>query len=251
MLRYAAACAMLATPTLAYAQNTPVPIAVGESVQVEIVASGRVTAPADRFRMNAKLSATGSTEAKAKATLDADRAKLVSALAQLGVREGALDQDPDPNVSFAGMMGVIATLAETRSLQGAVDEDGNPRMTASANLLFYAPSRTAARAATDVIEAHGATPEGAIVASLTDRPAAVRRAKSAAIADAHQQALAYGAPLGFRQARILRISEKQDVMEGYSAMMGQMIGMFALKADDGSNNVTIRETLTVEFALTK
>jgi hypothetical protein len=131
------------------------------------------------------------------------------------------------------------------------DPDGKPQATANETIQFDAPTRAAAANTRAAVEAAGGTLEEEVVGLLDDYPAAARRAKADALIKARAQAASYGEALGLRQAAITRISEKQDVIGGTLGFVSQIIGMFAPKSGTETNDVTVRETLTVEFKLSR
>ncbi|MBX3564960.1 MAG: SIMPL domain-containing protein [Sphingomonas sp.] len=248
-IRYAIACAMLCAPTAVLAQTAAAP------VNVEIVATGEVTVPAQRFRLSATVTGKGETEDAAKAALATNRAKLLQTLAALNVREA----QPDAPGTSGGGQSLLSMFAGIGGMKGpkisfdtmGEDADGKPQSTASETVTLDAPSRAVAADARKAIEAAGATSPEEVLGLLDDYPAASRRAKADALAKARVEAGAYGEALGLRQAAIVRISEKQDMIAGSLGFISQIVGMFAPKGEATSNNVTVRETLTVEFKLSK
>ena len=245
LIRTFMACALLALPVSALAQ-TAAPVAV------EIVATGEITVPAQRFRMSVKLSAKGETEEAAKAALAANRAKLVQALAAQNVREAEASAAPG-GTSFMSLFASLGGRSRPSVSMDLLsdDPDGKPQATASETIQFDAPTRAAAANTRMAVEAAGGTLEEEVVGLLDDYPAAGRRAKADALVKARAQAAAYGEALGLRQAAITRISEKQDVMGGTMAFLSQIVGMFAPKSGAETNDVTVRETLTEEFKLSR
>ncbi|MES2989265.1 MAG: SIMPL domain-containing protein [Pseudomonadota bacterium] len=248
-IRYAIACALLTMPASALAQTAATP------VSVEIVAAGEVTLPAQRFRISAKITGKGETEEAAKAALATNRAKLMQTLAGLNVREA----NHDAPTGGSGGQGLMSLFAGIGGMKGskisfdtiAEDADGKPQSTASETVMLDAPSRAAAASARTAVEAVGGTMPEEVLGLLDDYPAASRRAKADALAKARVDAAAYGEALGLRQAAIVRISEKQDMIAGSLGFISSIIGMFAPKGGSDTNNVTVRETLTVEFKLSK
>lgn len=248
MIRYAIACAMLAAPATALAQAS----AAQPPVTVEIVASGEVTVPAQKFRTPVTISAKGDTEDAAKAKLAADKAKLLQSLVALNVREaqpGSANGGGSLMGLLAGMGGLSKPTVSLDSL--GEDPDAKPQATAKETVQLDAPSRAAAASARKLIEANGSTMGEEVIGLLDDYPAASRRAKADALVKARVQAAAYGDTLGLRQAAIVRISEKQDLIQGSIGFVSQILGMFAPKTGAESNDVTVRETLTVEFKLSR
>ncbi|RYD47714.1 MAG: DUF541 domain-containing protein, partial [Sphingomonadales bacterium] len=242
MIRYAIACALMGLPASALAQTSAAP------VSVEIVATGEITVPAQRFRMSVKLSAKADTEDAAKAKLAANRATLVRALAAQNVRESTATEAP----GGSSFMTLFASLGGRSKPSVSMDlfsenADGKPQATANETIQFDAPTRAGAANTRAAVEAAGGTLEEEVVGLLDDYAGAARKAKADALVKARVQADAYGEALGLRQAAITRISEKQDIMGGTLGFISQIVGMFAPKGGTETNNVTVRETLTVEF----
>jgi len=248
MIRYAIACALLAAPATALAQTS----AAQAPVTVEIVASGEVTVPAQKFRISVTVSAKGDTEDAAKAKLAADKAKLLQSLGALNIREaqpGSAGGGGSLMSLLAGMGGLSRPSISLDSF--SEDPDAKPKATAKETVQLDAPTRAAAASARKLVEAGGATMGEEVIGLLDDYPAASRRAKADALVKARVQAGAYGEALGLRAASIVRISEKQDLVQGSIGFVSQIFGMFAPKSGAESNDVTVRETLTVEFRLSK
>ncbi|RYE02651.1 MAG: DUF541 domain-containing protein [Sphingomonadales bacterium] len=248
MIRYAIACAMLALPASALAQTAPAPA----PVTVEVIATGEVTVPAQRFRISAKIHGKGETEDAAKAALAAHKAKLLQTLSATGVREaqpGTTQGDNSFMSLFASMAGHNKPTVSMDSF--GEDQDAKPEATASETIQLDAPTRAAAGAARKTIEADGGAPNEEVIGLLDDYPSAARKAKADALVKARTQAAAYGEALGLRTAAITRISEKQDIVGGTMGFIAQIVGMFAPKSGTESNDVTVRETLTVEFKLSR
>lgn len=253
MIRYVLACLMLAAPTAAFAQSGGQP-----PVAVEIVANGEVTVPAQRFRISIGISAKGKGEEAAKAALIAERAKVVQSLAAIGVREADETQSPGGSslmAIFASMAGrskpkvtTDLVLEETTS-DAASTTESEPQSLASEKIQFDAPTRAAAAEARKKVETAGHTMEDEVIGLLSDYPAAARSAKLDALAKARVQARAYGEALGLPQAVVVKISEKQDVMGGTIGFISEIVGMFAPKNGTESNDVTVRQSLTIEFQL--
>lgn len=249
MIRYAIACALLAAPGTVLAQTATT---AATPVTVEIVATGEVTVPAQRFRMSVKLTGKGETEDAAKAALAANRAKIAQALAGSGIREAKADVAPQ-GTSFMSLFASLGGMSkQTVTIDMSSDDpDAKPQSVASETVQFDAPTRTAAAGAKTVIEANGATMEDEVVGLLDDYAAAARKAKADALVKARVEALSYGDALGLRSAAFVKISEKQDVVGGTLGLVTQIIGMFAPKSGTASNDITVRETLTVEFKLSR
>lgn len=247
MIRYAIACAMLAAPAGALAQTSAAQV----PVTVEIVTSGEVSVPAQRFRSSVTITAKGDTEDAAKAKLAADKAKLLQSLAALNVREAQAGLPGGGN----SLMSLFASLGghskAVVSLDITDDTDAKPQSSASETVQIDVPTRAAAASARTIVDASGATMGEEVIGLIDDYPAASRRAKADALVKARAQAASYGETLGLRQAAITRISEKQDIVQGSIGFVSQILGMFAPKPGAESNEVTVRESLTVEFRLSR
>jgi uncharacterized protein YggE len=250
MIRFAIACAMLAAPSAALAQSGP----AQPPVTVEIVASGEVTVPAQRFRISVTLTAKGDTEEAAKAALAASRAGFIQSVVAQGVREARPDSAPKGNSFMSIFAGLAGRSKPTMSMtmdSPSDDPDAKPQSVASETVDLDAPTRAAAANVRKTAEAMGGTASDEVIGLLDDYAGASRRAKADALVKARADALAYGEALGLRQAVIVRISEKQDIIAGSIGFVSQIIGMFAPKSGSESNDVTVRESLTVEFRLSR
>ena len=234
---------MIALALLAAAQ--PAAAAAGP-VTVEIVASGHVDAPAQRFRFSAKLQAEGEDEAAAKVALEAKRAALTAELARLRVQPSSATTEQTPSIAslFSGMAGAMpSTTAATVGEDGG---EGQPAQ-ASVSAAYDAPDRASAARAIKAAEAAGATVTDPVVPLLTDPTGPTRAAKAAALARAQDEAKAYGANLGLGRAAVVRISEKQDLSASFD-FVKQIFRVFA-KPDGAADTVPVDVTLTVEYRL--
>lgn len=247
MMRYALALALLAAPSMAFAQTG----AAEGPVTVEIVASGQVKVPAQRFRFSVNLKGKGKDEAAASAALAANRAKLIQALAAMNIREAqAVEGAPNSLMSLiAGFAGRSKPSFSMDSLGGENAE--KPQSTATETVMFDAPSRAAAMNAKKAIESGGATVGNDVMALLDDYTGPTRKAKADAIAKARAEAAAYGETLGLRRVAISKISERQDIVAGSLGFFTQLIGMFAPKGVSQSDDVVVPANLTVEFQLSR
>lgn len=246
MIRYAIALALLAVPAAAFAQ-------AGEQgpVTVEIVASGQVKVPAQRFRFEVTLTGKGTDQAAAAAALAANRTKLTRALAAMNIREAqAVPGAPNSLMSLiAGFAGrgkpsfSMETMGE--------DESEKPQSTASETIMFDAPSRAAVISAKQAVEANGGKLGDDVIALLDDYVVPTRKAKADAIAKARDEAMAYAATLGLRRAAVIKISERQDLVAGSLGFFMQLISIFAPKGGPASDEVIVPANLSVEFQLSR
>ncbi|MDQ0250612.1 uncharacterized protein YggE [Sphingomonas kyeonggiensis] len=246
MLKYALVLASVAVPHMAMAQSAP----VDGPVAVEIVSTGQVKVPANRFRFSVKVIGKGADEKAAEAALAANRARLVAALGAKGIREGQPLTGAASN-PLASLFGAFTGRGKPSFSLDALEDGEKPQSTASETVFFDAPSRAAATAAKPVAEASGAKMDDDVIALLDDYVGPTRQAKADAIAKARGEAAAYASALGLRKASIVRISEKQDMVAGSMSFFLELIGMFASKPGAGSDSVTVNANLSVEFQLSR
>lgn len=247
MIKYAFALALLGAPTMvAQAQTSAGP------VSVEIVSTGQVSVPAQRYRISVTLTAKGKDEAAAGATLAANRAKVMQALAALNIREGQGEIG-----TTNSLMGLISSFAGAKSKPSfsleTLDEDSEetPQSTATETLQFDAPTRAAIESAKAPIEANGGKLDDDVLPLLTDYIAPTRAAKAAAIRKAQGEADAYAATLGLKRSAIVKVSEKQDPTAGALALIGELVTIVAPKKEGGVDQVTVNASLVVEFQLSR
>lgn len=247
MIRYAFALALLGTSSGALAQAAP---ATGP-VSVEILAAGQVTQPANRYRLQVTVTATGPDEAAAGTALAAAHAKLLQQLGNLNVRE-ARPESLAPT-SVAGLVASFGGRTKPSFSTETVDEDSEekPQSTATEKLMLDAPSRAAVDAAKPMIEANGGTLSDDVIPLLIDYVVPTRQAKADALKKAQAEADAYAASLGLRRATVTKISERQDLTAGAINFVGQIISTFAPKAEAQADEVTVQANLSVEFQLTR
>lgn len=248
MMKVVVALALAGLPTSVLAQVAP---ATGP-VSVEIVASGKVEVPAQRFRISVKLTGKGKDEAAAGVALAANRAKLLAALNALSVREAQADANAMPS-SIGGLMSMFGGRSKPTFSMEALEEnsDAEPQSTATETLMFDAPSRAAVAGAKAPIEANSGTLDDEVIPLLADYVVPTRQAKAAAIKNAQVEAEAYAASLGLRRATVSKISERQDIAASALGFVTQLMSMFAPKTEQKSDDVTVLANLTVEFQLTK
>jgi uncharacterized protein YggE len=251
MIKHGLALALLAAPLgvplAAQAQTT----ATGP-VSVEIVSTGQVSVPAQRYRLSVTLTTKGKDDAAAGAALAANKAKLIQALAALNIGEAKGDIG-----TTNSLMGLISTFAGTKSKPSfsmeTLDEDSEekPQSTATETLGFDAPTRAAIERAKAPIEANGGKLDDDVLPLLNDYVAPTRAAKAAAIKKAQGEADAYAATLGLKRSAIVKVSEKQDPTAGALALIGELVAIVAPKKEGGVDQVTVNASLVVEFQLSR
>jgi uncharacterized protein YggE len=245
-MRYAFALALLTAPATAFAQSA----AEQGPVLVEILASGQVKLPAQRFRFSVTLTAKGKDEAAASAALAAIRAKLVQTLAAQNIREAkAVSGAPTSLMSLiAGFGGRMPKVA----FEGLGENEGEkPQATASETVMFDAPSRVAVEGAKMPVEANGGKIGEDVIALLDDYVGPTRKAKADAIVKARDEAAAYATTLGLRRVAITKVSERQDIVAGSLGFFSQLINIFAPKGASQSDEVVVPANLSVEFQLSR
>jgi Protein of unknown function (DUF541) len=246
---------MVASIVMAALLSAGVVGGAGAPVTVEIVASGHVETPADRFRVSGEVLACAATQPEADAALARKVASIESAMRGIGVSRGQALERP----SLAGMMATITTrgtrncntvdLKDFMAKPGAPPSKDTPveRIGASAPVAYDAPSRAVATRALALLKAADAKPADKPVALLVDDTPARRAAKQQALAKARVEAAAYAASLGSGTPTLTRISEKQDWNS--TDFAGQMVRMIGLVATNSGDTVATDVTLTVEFRL--
>jgi len=220
-------------------------------VTVEIVASGHVETPADRYRITGGLLACAATQAEADAELARKSAAVARTMAGLGVVKSVAEEKP----TLAGMMGAMAgtrgsgaCMLTTVGLDAAKGEKKPaPEIGASAPVSYDAPDRATALRAIAALKAADAKPSDKILPVLLDDTNARRAAKQQALAKARIEANAYARPLGLNGASLVKISERQDL--GSFDFVAQMLRTIGLSEATASDKVATDVTLTVEFRL--
>ncbi|AQR72611.1 SIMPL domain-containing protein [Sphingomonas sp. LM7] len=252
MMKHGLALALLAAPfSVPLAAQAQTATAAGP-VSVEIVSTGQVSVPAQRFRLSVTLTAKGKDEAAAGATLAANKAKLIRALAALNIGEAKGDIG-----TTNSLVGLISTFAGTKSKPSfsveTLDEDSEetPQSTATETVGFDAPTRAAVERAKAPVEVSGGTLDEDVLPLLNDYVAPTRAAKAAAIKKAQDEADAYAATLGLKRSTIVKVSEKQDPTAGALALIGELVTIVAPKKDGGVDQVTVNASLVVEFQLSR
>lgn len=248
MMKHMIVLGLLAAPLAAQAQVAP----ASGPVSVEIVATGQVSLPAQRYRMSVTLTAKGKDEAAAGATLAANKARLMQALATRNIREASGDIG-----TTNSLMGLISSFAGTKSKPSfsleTLDDDSEekPQSTATETMGFDAPTRAAIESAKASIEANGGKLDDDVLPLLNDYVAPTRAAKAAAIKKAQEEADAYATTLGLKRSAIVKVSEKQDPTAGALALIGEIVSIVAPKKEGGVDQVTVNASLVVEYQLSR
>lgn len=221
-------------------------------VTVEIVASGHVETPADRFRVTGSALACAATQAEADALLAQKVAAIARSMAAIGVEKSVAQDKP----SIAGMMGSIMGARGVGACNGAdatflddakaMDKPATP-VAASTLLSFDARDRAAAARAIAALKAADAKPSDKVLPVLLNDTEARRAAKQMALRKARIEADAYAAPLGLKGATLTKISERQDW--GSLDFVAQMVKTLGISDAAATDEVATDVTLTVEFEL--
>lgn len=232
---------------LALLLQAAAPAAATGPVAVEIVASGHVDAPAQRFRFSAKIEAEGADEDAAKAALERKRAALTAQLGRLGAQPSSATTEKAPSFLglLSGMGGIVPSV--TAATMGEDGAEGTPAK-ASVSAAFDAVDRAAAMRAMQAAEAAGATVTDPLIPLLVDPTAATRQAKAAALAKAQDEAKGYAAALALSGPTLIRVSEKQDLSASFD-FVKQILRVFAKPNGEVADTVPVDVTLTVEFRL--
>ncbi len=229
---------------LAAAGSTP--------VTVEIVVSGHVETPADRFRVTGNALACATTQEEADALLTQKVAAISRTMAALGVEKSVAEDKP----SLAGMMGSFmgtrgagaCSGSDLSFLEDAKAKDKPAKqVAASTPLSFDARDRATAAQAIVALNAADAKPSEKIVPVLTNDTAGRRAAKKVALAKARIEADAYAASLELKGATLTKISERQDW--GSFDFVAQMVRNMGIPNVALTDQVATDVTLTVEFEL--
>lgn len=253
MLRTILACTFIFTPMVANAQTSAAQTAADGTFLVEVVASGQFTVRADRFRIGVKLEGTGKDADAATKSLEGEKQALVRKMEALGLNVAK----PETSSSDGSLMQLFASVAGMAKPTISMDDMNadlgiDPTATATETVQFDAPSRALAEAGLKAASSvKSATPEKEIVALLDDYETASQAAKVDALKKAQQKALAYGKPMGLATAQVVRISEKRDLLEGTAVLFKQVVAMMMPKAGAESDNISVQESLTVEYRLTR
>jgi hypothetical protein len=225
-------------------------------VTVEIVASGHIETPADRFRVTGSVLACAANQAQADALL----AQKIAAITRTMAGMGAVKSNGEAKLSFAGMMGAMSASRSSvecnasalgdmlaGSAAGKSKEKPPGQVGSNSSLSFDAPDLATAARAIVALKAADAKPADKAVPVLVDEMVAKRAAKQQALAKARVEADAYAKPLGLGSATLTKISERQDW--GSLDFVGQMMRTIGLAGGSTSDKVFTDVTLTVEFRL--
>jgi uncharacterized protein YggE len=251
MMKHGIALALLSAPLglpLAAQAQT---IAASGPVSVEIVATGQVSVPAQRYRLSVVLTAKGKDDAAAGAKLAANRAKLIAALAALNIHEAKAELNTTN--SLMSMITSFGNASKPSFTLDTPEEDSEeePQSTATETLSFDAPSRAAIESAQTAIAANGGKLGNDVLPLLTDYVVPTRQAKAAALKKAQGEADAYAAALGLRRSAIVKVSEKQDATAGALALIGGLVSIAMPKREGGVDHVNVNTSLVVEFQLSR
>jgi len=253
MIKQGIALALLAAPLgVPLAAQAQTVTATGP-VSVEIVTTGQVNVPAQRYRMSVTLTAKGKDEAAAGRTLAANRAKVIQALAALDIHEAKPELTTSSSLinlisSFGGGKSKPSFSLDT-PLEDNSDE--TPQSTATETLAFDALTRVAVEKARAPIEANFGKLDDDVLPLLNDYVGPTRQAKAAAIRKAQGEADAYAATLGLKRSTVVKVSEKQDPTAGALALVGELVSIVAPKKEGGVDQVTVNASLVVEFQLSR
>ncbi|MBN8814935.1 MAG: SIMPL domain-containing protein [Sphingomonas sp.] len=174
--------------------------AANEPVTVEVVAVGHVDAPATRFVLAVDLTATGDTEAKAKAALATKKAALLQQLSAAG----ATLVPEESGATKAASIKLDAFETSTDKTE--------EKPSASESFSVQATTRVAINAAREFVSrTEGASADQAPVSSISDTTVANRAAKRDAIAKAKLDAQNYADSLGYANATVVKVSERGDL----------------------------------------
>lgn len=231
-------------------------LAAATPVTVEIVTSGHIETPADRFRLSGSVLACAATQAEADALLVQKRAGIERAMTLLGVAPAPASIGKP---SLAGMMsGIMSARTASdcnkpnvedllRTSDATPTADKKDQVGASASLSYDAPDRATATRAIAALKAADAKPGELVMPVLLDETAARQAAKQQALARARAEADAYARPLGSAAPVLVGISERQDF--GSLDFFTQMMRTIGLPAGGASDKVVTDITLTVQFRL--
>lgn len=230
-------------------------LAAATPVTVEIVTSGHIETPADRFRLSGSVLACAATQEEADALLVQKRAAVDRTMAALGVVPAAATP---ATPSFLGIVGgLMSSRTSTDCNKPNVadilrDADAKPAVKkdkagASAALSYDAPDRATATRAVAALKAADVKPGEFATPVLLDEAPARRAAKQQALARARAEADAYAGPLGSAAPVLIAISERQDL--GSSDFAARMLQSFGLPGTAAGDKVATDVTLTVQFRL--
>lgn len=252
-IRKLAIVALLMTPVVAQAQNTP--------TTVEVVSTGAVDATPSWFTLQASLSAHGEDKADAQRAIEAKRQALRAAMKTLGIPADALAFAPD-SATFIDMASMDVADAidldeepAKKSKDEAVEQLTKATVDASDTGTVRVTTLDQAQALSEAVASEGIT-LGKPTPVLADPMEARRQAKVKALSAARADAVVYGRELGLRPGKVLRISEgggqlmlpgmQQKFMEMFTAGPQAFQQMFA-KGNPAV--VRVEETIVVEFAM--
>jgi uncharacterized protein len=255
LLRLTIGCALL-VPAVAYAQSRP-----AQPVTVEIVSTGEIDTAPTSVTLNVNFLAHGETNAQAEAAKAAKLAEMLRTLQAQGVPATAITALPPEDLSR-----LVTNAATTEDATEVDDSDDDAKSDAKAakvekadvvvgdgrtvRLTSLAQAETV-RAALEKIDVTASEP----VASLDNRDAVARQAKTKALRSARLDADAYAAEMGMHVVRVARISESGGnmVLPGLQEKLQRAVtgGPTALKDlfKDKPGLVHVEATIIAEFVL--
>ncbi|MFC3580110.1 SIMPL domain-containing protein [Sphingomonas hylomeconis] len=230
-------------------------------VTVEIVASGHIETPAQKYRLAASLDVCATSQAAADRLLASKSATIDAGLRAIGVGPAAaltgglslpnLISDMRPGKSSASCpapdMAIDAAASATDEDHADTKEEA-AEFGASRSFSLDAPNAAAVEKAIALLAANGAKPGDKAIPMLTDEVGAKRAAKQQALNKARAEADSYAALLGGK-AVLTRISERQELGQQSLDFMSQIFRMFAKGGGSAPDSVATDVTITVEFAL--
>lgn len=246
--------------------------AAATPVTVEIVASGHIETPAQKYRLAASLNVCAPSQAEADrllaskaATIDAGLrgigvvpaapvtggTSLSNLLGQMGAGKGNTscpDLEATVAVSAAGDDHAVADDVVGSTDDAAASTVDVPQFSANRRFSLDAPTAAAADKAIALLTANGAKPGDKAIPMLADEVGAKRAAKQQALTKARAEADSYAALIGGK-AVLTRISERQELGQQSIDLMSQVFRAFVGRDGGQADNVTTDVTITVEFAL--
>jgi uncharacterized protein len=253
LLRLTIGCALLA-PAVAFAQSRP-----AQPVTVEIVSTGEIDAVPTAVSMNVNFLVHGESDAQAGTAKAAKLNEMLRTLQAQGVPATAITALPPEDLSRLVTNAKTSDDAETEVTDDADDAkdavkeakadvvDGDGRTVRLTSLA----QAEAVRTALEKIDVTASEP----VASLENRDAVARQAKTKALRSARLDADAYAAEMGMRVVRVARISESGGnmVLPGLQEKLQRAVtgGPTGLKDmfKDKPGLVHVEATIIAEFVL--
>lgn len=231
-------------------------------VTVEIVASGHIETPAQKYRLVASLDVCAASQAAADQLLASKGATIDAGLRTIGVGPAApstgglsvpnLLSEMRPGKSSASCpdieTAVDVVTSDAEDVASATTAEDTPQFGANRSFALDAPTAAAVDKAVALLTANGAKPGEKAVPMLVDEIGAKRAAKQQALTKARAEADSYAKLLGGK-AVLTRISERQELGQQSIDFLSQMVRMFAKGTGSAVDSVSTDVTVTVEFAL--